>query len=126
MTPTKILGWAAPLSRLTFIALVLLIAWLAFSPHPPKDANLGWDKANHAAAFMTLMVCAAMAWPHRLMWAAPGLIGYGGFIEIVQSFIPERDGEWADLLADTVGIVMGLVLVFLARRALHFAFTRRE
>ena len=122
----SMLRLASPLSRLVFAGLILLICWLAFSPHPPQSANLGWDKANHASAFMTLMLCAAWAWPQRLLWAVPGLVAYGGFIEIVQSFIPERDGEWLDLFADSVGIAIGLALVHLARRLLHRRFTMQR
>ena len=126
MKVPSLLRPASLLSRLAFAGLILLVCWLAFSPHPPKGANLGWDKANHASAFMTLMLCAAWAWPRRLIWAALGLVAYGGFIEIVQSFIPERDGEWLDLFADSVGISMGLLLVFLAYRALHRHFTVQD
>ena len=38
------------------------------------------------------------------------LLAYGGLIEVMQAFTPSRVGEWPDLLADGVGIGLGLVL----------------
>ena len=36
-----------------------------------------------------------------------GLLTYGGMIEVLQSFTPDRMAEWADLLADTLGLALG-------------------
>ena len=113
------------LSRLCFFVLLVVISWLAFTPHPPQQADLGWDKLNHFTAFSTLMVFAALSWPPHWRWAPLGLLAYGGFIEIVQSFIPGRDGEWADLLADGVGIALGVALFALILRPLHRRLTNR-
>jgi len=35
------------------------------------------------------------------------LFAYGGLIEVLQQFVPGRACEWADLFADSVGIVLG-------------------
>ena len=40
------------------------------------------------------------AWPRRRVALWIGLLAYGGAIEILQSQVPGRSGEWADLLAD--------------------------
>ncbi len=109
--------------KAVFAGLVLLVSWLAFTPNPPPGADLGWDKANHASAFATLMLVAACAWPQWLRASPAALLAYGGLIEIVQSFIPGRDGEWPDLLADGVGIVLGLALFALLW---HLLQTRRR
>ncbi|XHS76338.1 VanZ family protein [Burkholderiaceae bacterium UC74_6] len=113
------------LSRLCFFVLLVVISWLAFTPHPPPQADLGWDKLNHFSAFSTLMVFAAWSWPQHWRRAPLGLLTYGGFIEIVQSFIPGRDGEWADLLADAIGIALGVALFALVLRPLHKHFANR-
>jgi VanZ family protein len=39
------------------------------------------------------------------------LLAYGALIEVLQSFTPTRSAEWADLLADSAGIALGLLLV---------------
>jgi VanZ family protein len=43
-------------------------------------------------------------------------IAYGAFIEIVQTQIPSREGDWADLAADMVGVALGLAFVTAVRR----------
>jgi VanZ family protein len=114
--------WLAPGARrlwqLLLVALALAVCWLAFSPTPPPTADTGWDKANHALAFAVLAVTAELAfWPmYRRRWfTALGLLAFGGFIELVQTQIPERAGEWPDLLADGSGIALGLALVAAAQ-----------
>ena len=91
-----------------FFALLLIITWLALTPQPPRQATLGWDKANHASAFATLTLVMRLAWP-RLSWlfVALTLIAYGGAIELIQTQIPPREGDWFDLLADGVGVGIG-------------------
>lgn len=39
----------------------------------------------------------------------PSLLAYGAFIEILQSFTPDRYAEWSDLWADGVGLLLGEV-----------------
>ena len=109
----------APVRALVFVALVLVISWLAFSPAPPRGASLGWDKANHASAFAALMVSGRLAWP-RLPWRALalGLLAYGGAIELIQTQLPPREGDWLDLLADAVGLGLGTVVMNALRRGL--------
>lgn len=93
--------------------LLVAVAWLAFTPAPPPQADTGWDKANHALAFFVLALLAEGGWwphPQRRARVALGLLAYGAWIEVVQSFIPQRSGEWADGLADATGIALSLLL----------------
>jgi len=101
---------AAQSWRVLLALLLCTITWLALTPAPPQQANLGWDKLNHAAAFATLAAVASLGqlggWV-RIVWA---LATYGALIEVLQSFIPTRSAEWGDLLADGIGIASGLLL----------------
>jgi VanZ family protein len=113
--------WLGPSQRRAWLALLLALAaavcWLAFSPAPPPAVDTGWDKANHALAFAALAVVAELAfWPdrHRRRRNASGLMLFGAFIELVQARIPQRSGEWSDLLADACGIGLGLAAVAVA------------
>jgi VanZ family protein len=104
---------ARRLWRALLALLLLAVAWLAFSPAPPPQADTGWDKANHALAFAMLAAVAELAlWPQpaRRRVTAIGLLAYGALIEVVQSQLPARSGEWSDLAADAVGIAIGLLL----------------
>lgn len=38
---------------------------------------------------------------------------YGVFIEVVQFFLPHRDIEFADIMADTIGVVLGFFVYFM-------------
>lgn len=100
--------WAAVLA-----VLVAIVCYLALTPKPPASLNLGWDKLNHLAAFTALSFSACLCTP-----AAPlqrkrlllGLLLLGGLIEILQRFVPGRSAEWADLLADAIGITCGTLM----------------
>lgn len=107
--------------RLLFVVLVVLVAWLALTPQPPRELTTGWDKSNHFVAFGSLMVCGRLAWPLRWGWLFAGLLAYGGAIELIQLYVPGRDGEWADLLADSMGLAIGQLLSPLALRLLRAA-----
>lgn len=105
--------------RALLLALLLAVAWLAFMPDPPKPQLPQGDKINHLLAFAALggvaLLCAAPGWAPAALGAL-GLLAYGGFIEAVQTQLPGRRGEWPDLLADTLGIALGLAASGLLRR----------
>ena len=100
-------GWRALL-----LLLVLVVSWLALSPAPPKVLSTGWDKSNHALAFASLAFSGVWAgWPRPRHWAwlVVALLAYGIGIEIAQSFLPPREADWHDVVADSVGIALGLL-----------------
>ena len=112
----RLLWRHSSLRRAVLWLLVIIVSWLAFSPKPPPAATLGWDKLNHASAFVALAFCAARAHAGATLRIVAGLLGYGVFIEVVQTFVPGRSGEAADLLADGVGLALGLLLAALIDR----------
>ncbi len=102
--------------RVWFILLALLfcaISYLALSPRPPAGLTTGWDKSNHALAFASLAFCGhwCLSMPRaRWLYLPLLLIAYGGAIELLQLNVPNRSAEWGDLLADSIGVAIGLVL----------------
>jgi VanZ family protein len=110
--------------RVVFVVLVVVVAFFAVVPVPPKEFTTGWDKLNHTSAFAALALVGRVAFPagRRAAWAlALALLAYGGLIEIVQLYVPGRDSEWADLLGDTIGVAIGIGLaaLLLRGRRLH-------
>lgn len=106
------------------LALVLSISWLAFSHQQGEGQLPHGDKLNHLAAFMALALAAGFgtAPGRRNTWRVVlALLVYGGFIELVQTQIPGREGEWADLAADLVGVALGLWLTAALRGRLRTA-----
>lgn len=89
------------------VLLVLSLLPLSLSPEIPST---GWDKSNHALAFAVLAFLGNRAWPGRTVPVLLGLLAYGGLIEVLQSFTPDRLAEWGDLLADGVGLLFGEAL----------------
>ena len=77
--------------------------------------STGWDKSNHALAFATLAFLAHKVWPQRAWLVLPSLLAYGALIEVLQSFTPDRSGEWSDLWSDGLGLLVGEVFARLTR-----------
>jgi VanZ family protein len=105
--------------RIVLLILLVVISYLALSPAPPKGLGSSWDKLNHAMAFASLAFCGHWSLSSaRARWLVLplALLAYGGAIELLQLRVPGRDGEWADLVGDAVGITIGL----LAARAVFF------
>ncbi|MGQ3054171.1 MAG: VanZ family protein [Roseateles sp.] len=97
--------------RALLALLLITVTWLALSPAPPRTVDTGWDKSNHALAFAALAFAAVWAlWPRPRQWPAlaAALLVYGGAIELAQSFVPSRSADWLDLLANGLGIAVGL------------------
>jgi VanZ family protein len=100
--------------------LVVAVSYLALTPVPPPSIDFGWDKLNHVLAFSALGFSSYLSWPASrrgrlaLLFA---LLAYGGLIEVLQQFVPGRACEWADLLADSIGIACGAVVAAYVLRA---------
>jgi len=99
------------------------IGW--FTLTPPGEAGTPLpltDKQLHALAFGLLVLPAALTRPRALLWLAPLALLYGAAIEVIQPSVG-RTGEWADLLADGVGIALVCGLGALRGRLLKAART---
>lgn len=71
------------------------------------------DKIAHFGAYLVLGLC--LAWGQRtsrLSLLAVAVLGilYGASDEVHQLFVPGRDADWLDWVADSVGICAGVPL----------------
>jgi VanZ family protein len=118
---TKLLSLLRHLALILFWPGVALIAWGELTPHPPQDAQLIWDKAEHFTAYfgLALMATLVLGRGHRLIYALAGILLLAGLLEILQGYTG-RDPEWSDMLANSLGWLagagVGLGLVAIARR----------
>ena len=89
-----------------FILLVITI--LSLWPLDELPSVPGTDKTHHLIAYAILMLPTALRKPDR--WILFGLffIAYSGAIELFQPYV-NRYGEWLDMLANTAGVVCGLI-----------------
>jgi VanZ family protein len=108
--------WWRALFWLQFAAVTALM----LVPQPPSAADTGWDKLNHVLAFAGPMFAglAASGRPSRtqVLALAAALLAWGGALELLQGLMPPRSAEWADWLADAVGVAAGAAAHALALR----------
>lgn len=99
-------------------AAVGTILWLSLSPVDTLPIPTFWDKAQHALAFLALTALGLLLSSRRRLvpWAALGL---GLAIEVLQATMGfGRVGDWRDLVADAVGVLLAVGLFAVAQRLL--------
>lgn len=96
-------------AKVSFFAAFLAIEYLALTPQHIEIVESFWDKQNHFIAFCALYVLLSLAYNRvstRLKTFLLLLIGLQ--IEITQYFIPARSFSLMDIVADSVGILIGI------------------
>ena len=106
------------LFRLLLAGTLLFISWQATIRNGIALPLANSDKELHFLAFCTLAVLLDFAFPRSRfgLFKILPLIGYGILIEIVQSYLPYRSAELADVFADIVGICVYAGTIPLLRR----------
>ena len=104
---------------LLFYTAIISITILAFLPDydalPPIVSFS--DLLNHTIAFITLFILLRLAHPALATNYAIGvLLIYAFWIELVQYFLPTRFASWSDIGADSVGLVLGFLIVKLFQK----------
>ncbi|MCF6206822.1 MAG: VanZ family protein [Sulfurovum sp.] len=97
--------------RITFWLMLTASYIAAILPQDvaPTMGDLS-DKTLHFLAFGLLTLLLMLS--YRLKWwqGALYMLTYGVFIELTQAFTPTRCSEGLDVVADGIGIAIGLVL----------------
>lgn len=112
---------ALRLWRAVFVALCAATLAVALLPATRAPEGTGWDKLDHAAAFAALGLVGVLALRPAgggLAWLLGLLAALGALIEWLQSFVPSRQADFGDLVADVAGALVGVMLGWLLRRAL--------
>ncbi len=94
-----------------FISYAMLVAFLSLQPG--NGSIIGpYDKVAH---FVTYGIFAVLA--HRMhlsarhyVYVCIGIVAYSGLLEVAQSFVPGREMSVLDLLANTLGVALGMLL----------------
>ncbi len=87
-------------------AFAVFILAIVNNDHIPINSIYA-DKIKHISAFFTLSLLlnkASSTLAHRFRNII-ALLLFGLLIEVIQYFIPTRDSDWMDVLADFVGIM---------------------
>jgi VanZ family protein len=128
MTPTDCSFVRVPKTHLIRVAAgsaAIVIAAASLSPQSPAIETGFGDKLDHLVAYSVLSLLVALGWSGRF---APGVIvgaavGFGGLLELLQTFSPGRQADWADFAVNSLGALIGLAVAILVRRMLT-AFVR--
>jgi VanZ family protein len=74
------------------------------------------DKVVHFGIFLgfALLSYADRHW--KAGWLFVVSVLFAGIVELVQSTLPYRDGDWVDFAAGTAGAALGTILVLVVRR----------
>jgi len=105
---------------------ILLAGFLWFlssqSTLPQPKGILGWDKLQHLLAYMALSIATGF-WIRQLFWRRRRVLSlliviltvsaYGAVDEFHQYFVPGRDCNVWDWIADTIGACLGALSVML-------------
>ncbi|GAB3807819.1 hypothetical protein GCM10028819_45480 [Spirosoma humi] len=96
--------------------VIMLIGCL--TPHSElPDELVNWnDKMQHLAIFALFTLLWRLA-GLKLVTAVVVGVGFGALIEVLQYLLPiNRSADWADLFADSIGVVLGALLVPIAQK----------
>lgn len=103
--------------KILFFSALIAIEYLATTSLHIEIVETLWDKFNHFFAFATLMVLLTLAYGHLTQLQRVTLLfAFGVQIELVQAFLPSRYFSLLDIVADAIGIAVGIVIVELLKR----------
>jgi len=107
--------------------MIALVWYLSLIPAPPDVGIKLWDKLNHFIAYAGLVgwfgQLFRQQW-HRVILAV-SFISMGIAIEIAQDMGTHRLFEYKDILANTVGVVIALVMLYLKGDGILFWLEQR-
>jgi hypothetical protein len=115
----KIADWrGSGAARSLFWAAAAFAFVMAVLPHPPDIPGNPNDKLQHIAAFGTLALFGGFAFPATApLQLLLRLSLFGAFIEVVQAIpVLHRDSDVWDWAADTIAVIVVLLLVRLWRK----------
>ncbi len=92
---------------------IVAVFYLSLTPYPPEPVSFEYsDKFEHALAyaFLTLWFCQIQVARKQRRVVAASLVAMGIVIEYLQRMTGYRMFEYADMLADATGVLLGLGL----------------
>ena len=99
------------------ILIALAITALSLYPLDNLPSVPGTDKTHHFIAYGALAFPVALAKPEKWLLFIVGFFVYSGVIELVQRYV-YRCGEWLDLGANGLGLIVGILIASFARSIL--------
>ena len=111
--------------RISLIIILLAIAYLSLTPS--STISIGTDKVGHFLAYGVLMINIGLLTvkvrKHYVFGIAFALF-YGILMEFGQYFVPGRFVSIADVLANTSGVVLGVLVTSLLSKQIFTLLKR--
>ncbi|WP_370306272.1 VanZ family protein [Sinimarinibacterium flocculans] len=108
-----------PLIKALWVIAVAAVGASALVPVPQTPELPGYtDKLVHLGCYLVLGLLAVLGQRHARgrLAASLAMVVFGVVIELVQNRLPWRSFEWADIVANTIGVVVGGSLAVIGTR----------
>ena len=97
-----------------YILYVLIITYFSLTPIEHKIPVKVWDKASHFTAYLFLaMFVRRVHIRFSYLTCVITCFSYSFIIECIQYFIPDRQFDILDMLANLLGAILGAVLYYM-------------
>ena len=88
---------------------LLLVAYLSLMPYDGHLLDNQRDKLAHLMVYAVLTVLAYLAYQRvAMLWLVAALLVYSVGLEVGQYYVPGRFLSLADVIANTLGLLLGL------------------
>lgn len=105
-----------PACHTQFLVLLVLYTFLGLASAPQETVGNYNDKLMHFVGYLVGGLSISMAWPRSLWWhRALFLLAYSTGIECLQYFLPTRSFSILDIVANSLGLLLGLAIFELTK-----------
>lgn len=113
--------------KITLTLIIIGILYLSLTP--TETLTVGNDKISHFIAYSCLMLNIGMlVYPNKrkIFIGVVLAVFLGILIEILQHYIPGRFMSLGDVIANTIGVLLGTILILLFGQSIRRFFVLRE
>lgn len=111
----SLLAWIKVHALVCSLTVLVVITALSLTPLPQLPEVPGTDKLHHFVAYAALMFPVALGLLRHRAWLGFVFFAWSGGIELIQPMV-NRYGEWLDLAANGLGLLLGYLLALALRR----------
>ena len=112
--------------KFTLIIVILILVAVLMPSGGTTTVEIPYaDKIVHAGMFAVLTACFYLEYLNsqkklpNIICVLMGIVGFGGITEVLQSLTPDRTMDIYDLVADTIGALVVIVVIKLWYKKNH-------
>ncbi len=96
-----------------YVLYLLILTYFSLTPEEHAISQITWDKASHFIAYFILFVIAKNVHvKSKYITCAIICYIYSFVVECIQYIIPGRHFDGLDLISNTLGIVLGVIVYY--------------